>query len=594
MSTLQENLDAIKLDKDTNLLPENLKKNVTCLGVTGTYEGSGGGTVEGIKQFATIEEMQDDTTAKEGDLAVVYRSEIQSIKDGDVITSMTFPKTVVFDTAITSSYNARLFSNSVDCDIGLNSTQFYLYDMNGTIPEITYTSSDGITYTRTDSNEDTYEIGETTVRNVDEHICKFIQVGGSTFEGLFENQIVDDTSKPYLPFIVPDGSRTFTKSSKPFDMTGIDFYKDGSYRVMVINTYTETDTYLVPKDFTIYTANCNISMGFNSTLNFAFVYASTSNSFATTYEITKQTYTNNVLADTTLMTPSQNTPSTCFSSSTSNRYLEIITNKYVWCLGNGTEFQNCDNVKSFPLGNDYHGGSSFDVPYNLSKINKYIPAKNQFTAVAESVYNGSFYGKNGIEDGILQQTSSLSFNQLKQHIKIFNDFESLASDIVSMNDMFTGDTSLTHVPKLKTPKCTTFLSTFRNCSNLVCVDEIDTSGAGMIGYTFAGCSKLTSVPPINSSNATCIYYLFDGCTLLKDIPLLDTSKVTDMRGTFSGCSSFTDEDLNKVLLMCANSSVTNTSWKTLSNVGLTSEQANKCKTLSNYSAFTAAGWTTGY
>ena len=594
MSTLQENLDAIKLDKDTNLKPENLKKDVTCLGVTGTYEGSGEGTVEGIKQFYTVDEMNADTNAKEGDLAVVYRSEIQNIKNGDVITSMTFPKTVVFDTAITSSYNARLFSNSIDCDIGLNSTQFYLYDMNGTIPEITYTSSDGMTYTRTDSNEDTYEIGETTIRSVDEHICKFIQVGGSTFEGLFENQIVDDTSKPYLPFIVPDGSSTFTKSSKPFDMTGIDFYKDGSYRVMVINTYTETDTYLVPKDFTIYTANCNISMGFNSTLNFAFVYASTSNSFATTYEITKQTYTNNVLTDTTLMTPSQNTPSTCFSSSTSNRYLEIITNKYVWCLGNGLELQNCDNVKSFPLGNDYHGGSSFNVPYNLSKINKYIPAENQFTAVAESVYNGSFYGKNGIEDGVLQQTSSLSSDQLKQHIKIFNDFKSLESDIVSMDNMFIGDTSLTHVPKLKTPKCTTFLNTFRNCSNLVCVDEIDTSGAGMIGYTFAGCSKLTFVPPINSSNATCIYYLFDGCTLLKDIPLLDTSKVTDMRGTFSGCSSFTDEDLNKVLLMCANSAVTDTSWKTLNNVGLTSEQANKCKALSNYSAFTAAGWTTGY
>ena len=34
--------------------------------------------------------------------------------------------------------------------------------------------------------------------------------------------------------------------------------------------------------------------------------------------------------------------------------------------------------------------------------------------------------------------------------------------------------------------------------------------------------------------------------------------------------------------------------KTLKYIGLTSAQANKCKTLSNYSAFTAAGWTTGY
>ena len=36
---LQENLDAILLDKNTNLLPENIKKDVTILGVTGTLEG---------------------------------------------------------------------------------------------------------------------------------------------------------------------------------------------------------------------------------------------------------------------------------------------------------------------------------------------------------------------------------------------------------------------------------------------------------------------------------------------------------------------------------------------------------------------------
>lgn len=32
MNELQEKLNAIKLDKDTNLLPENLKAGVTCLG----------------------------------------------------------------------------------------------------------------------------------------------------------------------------------------------------------------------------------------------------------------------------------------------------------------------------------------------------------------------------------------------------------------------------------------------------------------------------------------------------------------------------------------------------------------------------------
>ena len=38
---LQTKLDAILLDKNTNLLPENLKKNVTVLGITGTLETGG-------------------------------------------------------------------------------------------------------------------------------------------------------------------------------------------------------------------------------------------------------------------------------------------------------------------------------------------------------------------------------------------------------------------------------------------------------------------------------------------------------------------------------------------------------------------------
>lgn len=37
MATLKENLQEIKNQKDTYLLPENFKNGVTCLGVTGTF-----------------------------------------------------------------------------------------------------------------------------------------------------------------------------------------------------------------------------------------------------------------------------------------------------------------------------------------------------------------------------------------------------------------------------------------------------------------------------------------------------------------------------------------------------------------------------
>lgn len=39
MSTLLQKVTAIKLDKDTNLIPENLKQGITCLGIEGEYKG---------------------------------------------------------------------------------------------------------------------------------------------------------------------------------------------------------------------------------------------------------------------------------------------------------------------------------------------------------------------------------------------------------------------------------------------------------------------------------------------------------------------------------------------------------------------------
>ena len=116
---LQTKLDAILLDKNTNLLPENLKKDVTCLGITGTYEGSGG-TVEGIKQFSTVEEMQADTTAKDGDLAVVLNTTYKTFADFPLMRSVYCPETIVLDEAIDISNSRNLQYSGGDYDAGIS------------------------------------------------------------------------------------------------------------------------------------------------------------------------------------------------------------------------------------------------------------------------------------------------------------------------------------------------------------------------------------------------------------------------------------------------------------------------------------------
>ena len=87
--------------------------------------------------------------------------------------------------------------------------------------------------------------------------------------------------------------------------------------------------------------------------------------------------------------------------------------------------------------------------------------------------------------------------------------------------------------------------------------------------------------------------MFSNCKSLTTIPLLNTSNVTNMSSMFYGCDSLTNDSLNNILAMLTNAT-SYVSTKTLAYVGLSSEQASTCTTLSNWSVCEEAGWTTGY
>lgn len=109
---------------------------------------------------------------------------------------------------------------------------------------------------------------------------------------------------------------------------------------------------------------------------------------------------------------------------------------------------------------------------------------------------------------------------------------------------------------------------------------------------FSGLSNLTEIPEMDTSNVTDFTNMFQGCSKLKTVPQLDLSQATAANNMFQGCSQLTSESLNNILASLTNA--TNITNKTLSAVGLTQAQAQTCVTLSNYTAFKAAGWKTGY
>ena len=198
MSELKTNLQEILQEKQNKIVPENIKKDVQIFDVTGTYEGSGSSTT-GVKLFETEEEMRADSTAQEGDLAIVYRNEIQNMKVDTETQYITFPETVTLPEAITSNYRCTykyINNGSGSFSVRLDDNSFRFSSRGAPGINITYTSVDGITYTRTTFSGSSGELTNPVDLDGVIHINLdtqwnvnfgyFMIIEGNTFEGLYE------------------------------------------------------------------------------------------------------------------------------------------------------------------------------------------------------------------------------------------------------------------------------------------------------------------------------------------------------------------------------------------------------------------------
>ena len=210
MSDLKTNLQEILQEKQDKIIPENIKKDVQIFDVTGTYEGSGSPTGGDVKLFETVEEMQADSAAQEGDLAVVYREEIQNMTATTQTQYITFPETVTLPEAFTGSSSTMLRavdeSAMFNGNVQLNQTSFRFdgFSESGRI-RVSYSSDDGITYTRDefmgDSGDLTNPVDLGTIVGVysseewDDNMGYFMQSGGNIFDGLYEYTSKTDINK---------------------------------------------------------------------------------------------------------------------------------------------------------------------------------------------------------------------------------------------------------------------------------------------------------------------------------------------------------------------------------------------------------------
>ena len=627
-----------------SLTPEKLVKGNTILGIEGIAEAS-----VGAKLFETQEEMQADSSAKEGDLAVVYREEIQNMTSDTQTQYITFPETVTLPTAQGGFARGNLiavdggsFIDQATYSLTSSTFSFNMYASSGMI-QVQYESTDGITYTRTlfDTLENPVDLGMmmTPEGTLPDNCGYFMQVGGNVFEGLFEYSTIDDTNN-------------------------IAFYPLENFS-FVINEEHRPVSYNLSLDNPIifnYEKISQVAEKFKSStgLNIDAWYVNTNNELCIIADA-KNNYIHTLVYDwdANLLGITGNNSSAQYSADIYQVNLDDLTYNKVNTLSSNDELYitlNSNSIKkyyipiadmkSIPLtldnsnmnfiiyvsiGSKEYIADYILVSYNSGyliypKKNVYILAPSQLNATKDSVYNSTYYGKDGIEEGTLTQNVSNSFTDINADVysKIQQAYDNMqpriltdsdkkidkniyvipiksdgtplldTSQVTDMYIMFVSCTNLQSIPLLDTSKVTNMRGMFNGCTNLTTISLLNTSQVTHMGNMFSNCTSLTNIPLLDTSNVTTMYSMFSDCTNLQSVPLLDTSNVTTMNGMFSNCENLSNESLNNILQMCINAIKVPTSNKTLKFIGLSETQAQTCTTLSNYSAFTAAGWTTGY
>lgn len=148
-----------------------------------------------------------------------------------------------------------------------------------------------------------------------------------------------------------------------------------------------------------------------------------------------------------------------------------------------------------------------------------------------------------------------------------------------------------------TSNLTTLRRAFFNNKKVTIIGELNSSNVIDMLQVCYDCIALVSFPLIDTSNVTNMTDGWNGCSQLSTFPILDTSSLNYMRSAFSGCSNLSNDSLNNILAMCANAvnyDPNNDGIKNLKDIGLSRTQATTCQTLSNWDAFVAAGWSSGY
>ena len=581
MSSLVEKSQTILDEKTLKIIPENIKKDIEIFGVKGTYDNS-----SDIKLFETIEDMNNDNNKIENNLAVVYKqlshnSTINTYTDNIIFLDKVVLPNLVVDTISIEFTISGAGHNRGSNIISLSPTEFIWTQIEsmGGMPgrEITivkYISTDGITYVKSlgDSNYVTsISFNRTFSSDWFDELGYFLQIANEDFGfyGLYKCVLNDDNNLEYvvlnnqfdtLPEYVYNG-KTFYSS------TGIGI---GTLASTLSDTFEDTNA-LVFSDLVLKYENME-------------PVVSTTEKYSNLYCVPTK------LDGTPLIDTSSRVD--CSSLFAYNDNIQCIQNLDLSSATTcNSMFSSCDNLKAVRLINTANIEDMSEMFYACDNL--MIISQLDTSSVTDM--NRMFFSCDSLTTIPQLDTSSVTdMNNMFYYCLNLTAIPQLdTGNVTNMESLFQGCESLTTIPQLNTSLVTTMQYMFNFCKNLTEIPLLDTHNVTTMYSMFYYCESLTEIPLLNTSNVTDMYSMFYNCTNLITIPLLDTSKVTELRNMFKFCTLLSNDSLNNILQMCINA-IAYTGTKTLKYIGLDENQATICATLSNYEAFTNAGWTTGY
>ena len=493
----------------------------TGLGTVTVNVSSGEGDV---KLFDSIANMQADPNPTEGDLAVVYRNELEGITEDSEFSSCIFPNTVVLDEAFTGNVSDRfrqVDDGYFDGIMNVSSTAsiFQGYGESSEI-RVEYTSQDGITYTRTDGGEELVEFGVTIKWEslfdspFNSIIGNFMKIGGNYFEGLY--QYSNNSYSLAKTQLMADKEKVYKDA----------FYGKNGVEIGSVQNVTNLSISQLQTRVNLYSDISNLSLNENVT---------------SLYMIFRGYY--NLVTvpnfDTSNVINIYGMFYECSDLTTVPKFNTINATNM------GAMFSDCLKLTTVPnldTSNVIDMGGMFQGCQNLTTVPNYNTSK---VTSMSSMFFGCY------------------------NLTIVPNFDT--SKVTDMNDMFPRCNALMSVPNFDTSKVTNMSGMFYACYNLTTVPQYNTSNVTSMYGMFENCNNLTTVPQYNTSNVTSMYGMFGNCYNLTTVPEFNTSNVTNMMRMFINCNNLSNDSYANIANSLPLAVNLPSNSRNISNIGLNIE-----------------------